>query len=84
MEYNAKQMQRVLGVVWFILGVVILLSGNPGGGLFVILGLVYLWRMTEKGENWAWQHPKTAQWALTGLTLFAALVVAVTIILKDR
>ena len=84
MDYNAKQMQKALGVVWFILGVVLLLSGNLGGGLFVILGLVYLWRLTEKGEAWAWQHPKTAQWVLTGLTLFAALVVGVTVFLSDR
>jgi hypothetical protein len=83
-DYNAKQMQKALGVVWLILGVILLLSGNSGGVLFVILGLVYLWRMTEQGEAWARQHPQTAQWVLTGLTVFAALVVGVTLFLVDR
>ena len=84
MDYNAKQMQKALGIAWLILGAVLLLSGNPGGGLFVILGLVYLWRLTEQGEAWVRQHPKMAQWVLTGLTLFAALVVLVTVVLRDR
>ena len=45
---------------------------------------VPLRRLTEKGEAWAWENPKMAQWVLTGLTLFAALVVLVTVVLRDR
>jgi hypothetical protein len=80
MKETDKKVLRVAAIVWVILGLVLMATGNPPGGFFFVLALVYWTRSTEQGESWAGDHPGLARWAiaaLTALILLLATIVAV-------
>ncbi|MCK4897518.1 MAG: hypothetical protein KAS38_01975 [Anaerolineales bacterium] len=81
---QSKQKTRSAGLIWFIIGLALILSDNSGGWLFFILGLSYWAGTTESGESWSRQNPKLARWLIFALTAITVLIVIVLLIIKRK
>jgi len=55
-HFNERN-RRDLGIVWFIIGLIFLISGLSGGMLFFLLGLIWLASAKGEGLEWAREHP---------------------------
>lgn len=71
---------RLLGIAWLVIGLILVVAGNAGGWVFLIIGLVYLASSTERGVLWIAENPKLARGILVGLTVFLILLVAVLVL----
>jgi uncharacterized membrane protein len=79
---QSKQMTRSIGIIWFIIGLALLISENSGGWIFFILGFSYLAGTTERGESWSSQNRRIARWLIIALTAITVLIVVVLLIIK--
>jgi hypothetical protein len=82
MEKKEKQATQGVGVIWFIIGLMLVTTGNPGGWIFFILGLVYLTRGSKQGANWSSSNPKLGRLILVGITILAVIAVIVVKVIK--
>ena len=71
-HFNERN-RRDLGIVWFIIGLIFLISGLSGGMLFFLLGLIWLASAKGEGLEWAREHP--------GLMKSGLLAVSITLTL---
>lgn len=69
--------------MWFVLGLALLASDNPGGFVFFILGLAWMARTTEPGESWAREHPNITRGIIVGLVALSVLAVIGTLVLNN-
>ncbi|GAB4426798.1 MAG: hypothetical protein Kow002_15940 [Anaerolineales bacterium] len=72
-HFNERN-RRDLGIVWFIIGLIILLSGFSGSMVFFILGTVWLASSSGSGLEWAREHPGLMKTGLLGITIFLILL----------
>ena len=72
-HFNERN-RRDLGIVWFIIGLIILLSGFSGGMVFFLLGLVWLFTASGGGLEWAREHPDLMKTSLLGATIALVLL----------
>ena len=82
MDKKRNNRSRVLGVVWFIIGLVLVISDNSGGWVFFIIGLVYLASSTDQGGQWIAENPGLARGILIGLVILLVLVVTGLVIIN--
>ena len=82
MDKKSNNRSRALGIVWFVIGLVLVVSGNAGGWVFFIIGLVYLASSTDQGGQWIAKNPRLARGILIGLIILLVLVVAVLVFAK--
>ena len=82
MKTKNKTRQREVGIIWFILGLILVSSDNAGGWLFFIIGLVWMSSTFGKDGSWTDQQPKLARWVIAGLFALTMLSVIATLILK--
>ena len=71
-----KWMTRSSGVLWSMLGLMVIFSGNGLGFIFIILGLLYIERTTGLGEAWAKDNPQKALFIFAVLTLITLIITA--------
>lgn len=79
---QSKQTKRWIGVIWFIIGLALVLSDNAGGWIFFILGFSYLAGTTHRGEVLSKKNPKLARWLIYAITAFSILLVIMILFLK--
>jgi hypothetical protein len=75
-------MTRSMGVIWFIIGLALILSDNSGGWIFFILGFSYWAGTTERGESWSRKNPILARWLIIALTAITVILVIVLLIIR--
>lgn len=82
MEIKKKQATQGAGVICFIIGLMLVITDNPGGWIFFILGLVYLTRGSKQGVNWSSSNPQLGRFILVGITVLAVLAVIAVKVIK--
>jgi hypothetical protein len=81
-EKKNKNSSRVLGIIWFVIGIALVASDNAAGWVFFIIGLVYLASSSKQGEQLIARNPKLARSILIGLAILLVVVVAVLVLVK--
>ncbi len=69
--------------MWFVLGLALMASDNPGGFVFFILGLAWMVRTTEPRESWAREHPNITRGIIVGLVALSVLAVIGRLVLNN-
>jgi hypothetical protein len=67
-HFNERN-RRDLGIVWFIIGMIFLISGLSGGMLFFLLGLIWLASAKGEGLEWAREHPGLMKSGLLAISI---------------
>ncbi len=67
-HFNERN-RRDLGIVWFIIGLIFLISGLSGGMLFFLLGLIWLASAKGEGLEWAREHPSLMKSGLLAVSI---------------
>jgi hypothetical protein len=76
-----KWMTRSSGVLWAVLGLMVIFSGKGSGFIFLILGLIYIERTTGLGEEWARNNPLKALYVHFTITIITVLTTIMAIIM---
>ena len=80
MNWRDKKSTRWLGIVWFVLGIVLIADDSPGVGYaFFILGLTFFASSTEKGEEWSSRNPRLARASIVAVTVLGLAITAALI-----
>jgi len=72
-HFNERN-RRDLGIVWFIIGVIFLISGLSGGVLFFFLGFIWLASARGDGLEWAREHPSLMKSGLLAISIALTLL----------
>ena len=80
MELIQTKLNPAAGIVFFILGLVLIASGNAAGWVSFILGITFIARASDEGKAFEQKHPTTVRWVLIGLLIFTILVTVVILI----
>ena len=82
-----RNIQRGVGVVYFILGLAMIASDNPFGLGYVVLFLGLAWMsgtIGREGESWSDKNPEIARWLFGGLLVLSVSAAIGTLFLKFR
>ena len=81
-NYKNENNRRDLGIVWFIAGLIFLLSGFSGGIIFLLLGIVWLASSNGKGLLLFQDNPEDMR-ALLKRTTIGLLVLASVVLIVN-
>lgn len=73
-QHLNERNRRDLGIVWFIIGLIILISGFSGGLAFFVLGTVWLLTASGSGLEWARANPNMMKTSLLSATVALILL----------
>lgn len=68
-QHFNEQNRRDLGIVWFIIGFIFIVSRFPGGLLFWLLGLIWLATSRGQGLEWSRENPREMRTFLLSTTI---------------
>ena len=77
MDNRQKIWLGLSAVISFITGLIFVLNDSGAGWVFIIMGIIYIGRLTRTGQTWAEANPRLTRWGLIGITVLLALLVAV-------
>ena len=75
-----KLTQRGIGIIWFVIGLALLATGNTSGTVFFILGLVWMVKTTGSGTTWVEQNPRLARSLTVALVIICTLIVVISLL----
>jgi hypothetical protein len=79
---TAETQTRAVGIVWFIIGLLLLAQDNPGGYPFFALGFLWIWHSGEGGQAWSGDHPESWRRVVLGLFGLGVVLTAGTLLLR--
>ncbi len=82
MEKSEMGLTRSAAMVWFLLGLFLVVNDSGAGWVFFIIGLSYLARTSEAGDHWARKNPGLARWLIIGLTVMMLMAVGLMFAMK--
>jgi hypothetical protein len=82
LKKSDKSLNRNIGIAWLVLGLGLMTLENPGGWIFLILGISFIARSTEGGDSLAVNRPRLVKGVLIGLVLAAVVVTVGVLFLK--
>ena len=79
---QGKQLTKSAGLIWFIIGLALIVNDNTSGWIFFILGLTYWAGTTDRGDSWSRQNPELARWLILVLTILTMLIVFALLVVR--
>lgn len=79
-NYSNEKNRRDLGFVWIITGLIFLFSGFSGGGILLLLGIIWLASTNDKGLLLFENNPKNLRTLLRNTTIGLLAVTLIVLI----